>query len=106
MSHQHRQQFEEMRKRLAAIGSKEGNFIKVELLFYDAITVARQYGGDEKENHLLAALKQLQANQYQQTKALFRKSTQREKVIGRFINELKNILTAGVKDAYFHPQLS
>ncbi len=106
ISHQHKLQFEEMKKSLATLGPKEGNFIQVELLFYEAITVAREYGDDENENQLLAALKQLQANQYQQTKAMFKKSSQREVAIRRFINVLKSILAAGAKDAYFHSQLS
>ena len=106
MSLAHKHQFEEMKKNLTTIGYKESNFIKLELLFFDALTIAREYGDDENENYLLAALKQLQANQYEQTKALFKKSSQREQVIRRFSNGLKNILTAGAKDAYFHPQLT
>jgi hypothetical protein len=106
ISPEHKQLFEEMKKELTAIGSKEGNFIKVELMFYQAIAVAREYGDDERENGLLAALKQLQANQYQQTKAFFKKNTQREKVIGRFINSVKTVLTAGMKNEFLQPQLT
>jgi hypothetical protein len=106
LSPEHKKQFEEMRKNLLAIGSRESNFIKVELLFYDAITVARTYGDDEKENGLLAAFKELQSNQYQETKALFNKSVQRERVIRRFISGLKGILSAAMKNAFFQPQLT
>lgn len=95
-----------MRKNLLAIGSKEGNFIKVELMFYDAISVARTYGDDENENGLLAAFKELQGNQYQETKALYNKSVQREKVIRHFISGLKSVLSAGMKNAFFQPQLT
>lgn len=101
---EHKQQFQEIKKKLTAIGAKEGSFIKVELLFYDAMSVAREYGDNEAENGLLAALKQLQANEYRQTKALFNKSAQRERVIRRFINRLKTVLTAGTQNAFFQPQ--
>lgn len=106
ISLQHKQLFEEMKKNLTAIGSKEGNFIKVELMFYQAMTVAREYGDDEKENGLLAALKNLQANQYQETKAFFKKNTQREKVIRKFANSFKSVLTAAMKNEYLQPQLA
>lgn len=106
ISLEHKRQFEEMKKSLTSIGTKEGNFIKVEILFYDAIAVARTYGDDETENGLLAAFKQLQANQYQQTKALFKKSTQRENVIRRFCNSLKSVLTAAIRNEYFQPQFA
>lgn len=102
----HKKQFEEMKKSLVAIGAKEGNFIKVEILFYDAITVARTYGEDPSENPLLAAFKDLQANQYQDTKALFNKNTQRERVIRRFIGSFRTVLTAGIRNAFFQPQLA
>lgn len=103
---EHKHQFEEMKKSLATIGAKEGNFIKVELVFYNAMTVARSYGDDERENGLLAAFKQLQSNQYQQTKAFFKKSTQRESVIRRFSNSLKSVLTAAIRNEYFQPQFA
>src|SRR4051794_15962312 len=105
LSHQHKHRFEEIKKSLTEIGSKEGNFIKVELLFYEVLTIAREYGDDVNENHLLAALKHLQGNQYEQTKAIFKKNTQREHVIRRFINELKNVLTSGIKGSYLQSQL-
>lgn len=106
ISQQHKQRFTEMKKSLAEIGSKEGNFIKVEILFYDAIAVAREYGDNEQENGLLAAFKQIQYDQYQKTKALFRKSSHREQVIRRFCNSLKGVLTAGIRNDYFQPQLA
>src|SRR5438067_11664853 len=93
ISYQHKHRFDEMKKSLLTIGYKECDFIKVELLFFDALAIAREYGDDVSKNHLLASLKQLQANQYQQTKALFKKSSQRELAIRRFIIALKNILT-------------
>ena len=106
ISTQHKQQFEEMKKSLTTIGYKEGNFIKVELLFYNAVAIAREYGDDVHENDLLASLKQLQAKEYENTKTYFRKNVQREQAIRKFSNGLKSILTAGAKDAFFHPQLT
>lgn len=88
------------------IGAKEGNFVRVELLFYEAIAIARAYGNDAADNALLAAFKQLQAEEYQQTKALFKKSVQRERVIRRFISRFKNVLTAGIKNTFLQPQLT
>lgn len=106
LSHAHKKKFEEIKQDLNAAGAKESNFIKVELLFYEALSVAREYGDDVAGNGLLAALKGLQANQYQDTKALFNKSVQRERVIRRFIGSLRTVLLAGVKNAYVQPQLS
>jgi hypothetical protein len=103
---EHKRQFEEIRKKLITVGASESNFIKVELLFYEALSVAREYGDDVSENGLLAALKQLQGKQYQETKGLFKKSIQRERVIRRFISSLKAVLTAGIKNTFFQPQLN
>jgi hypothetical protein len=97
MNHQHRQQLEEMKRQLSIIGFKESNFLKIELLFYDAIEIARAYGNDLNENKLLARLKELQANEYQNTKHLFKKSSQREQVIRRFITGFRSALSAGIK---------
>ena len=106
LSQEHKQSFEEIKKKLTVIGSKESNFLKVELLFYEAMEIARTYGGDLDENKLLAALKQLQTNQYQDTKTVFKKSSQREQVIRRFISQFKNILSAGLKNQFFTQQVS
>ncbi|MDQ3279656.1 MAG: hypothetical protein M3Q06_15120 [Bacteroidota bacterium] len=102
----HKEQLDEIKKNLALVGAKESNFIKIELLFYNALSVARAYGDDTDENALLAALKQLQAREYQQTKVLFKKSEQREKVIRRFISSLKTVLSAAIKNVYLQPQFT
>jgi len=103
IAHKHR--FDEIKKQLVVIGCKEANFIKVELLFYEAMTIAREYGDDIEQNKLLAALKNLQSNQYQNTMERFKKSNQRELVIKRFINQLKIVLTTGMKNSFYEPQL-
>ena len=102
----HKKKFEEIKRNLTTIGAKESTFIKIELLFYDALSVAREYGDDVAENGLLAALKGLQANQYRDTKALFNKSVQRERVIRRFIGSLKEVLTAATRNVFFYPPFS
>jgi hypothetical protein len=66
LSIEHKLLFGEMKKSLSVFGARESNFINVELLFYKAVAVAREYGQDVEENRLLAALKDLQANQYKQ----------------------------------------
>ena len=95
---------EEIRKKLSIIGFKEANFLKIELLFYEAMELARNYGSDMMENKLLYALKQLQVNQYQDTKSFFKKSSQREQVIRRFITGFKSVLSSGVKNMFCTPQ--
>ncbi len=94
---EHKERFEEMRKKLLVLGSRESSFLAVELLFYEAITIARSYGNDPEQNQLLYALKQLESGAYHDTKAHFKKSNQRETVIRRFIVQLKNILNSGIK---------
>lgn len=100
ISPEHKLLFEETKKNLSSIGAKETNFLKVELMFYNVMGIARTYGEDPETNNLLGALKKLQMNEYQQTKTLFKKSVQRERVIRRFMNQLKGILSSGCKNQY------
>jgi hypothetical protein len=106
ITYEHKQNLEEMKRRLSVIGFKEANFLKIELLFYEALEIARAYGSDVQENKLLSALKQLQAHEYQDTKNFFKKSSQREQVIRRFITGFKTVLSAGIKNLFFTPQPS
>ncbi|HEX6334628.1 MAG TPA: hypothetical protein VFZ78_10410 [Flavisolibacter sp.] len=93
VSNEHKQVLAEMRKRLVVIGNKECDFISVELLFYDAIRIARFYGDDPATNSFLSDLKNLEISEYEESRQLFRKSSQREKVIRRFSMRLKTILS-------------
>ena len=104
LTYEDKQHLEEIKKKLSVIGFKEANFLKIELLFYDAMEIARAYGSDLHENKLLHALKQLQVNQYQDTKSYFKKSSQREQVIRRFITGFKTVLSTGIKNMFFTPQ--
>jgi hypothetical protein len=98
ISAEHKARLDEIKKRLKEIGSKESAFIGVEILFYEAIAISRNYGDDQNENQLLAALKKLEANQYKSTKEFFKKSKQREIVIRSFIVQFKTILSMAVKE--------
>ena len=100
ISLQHKKRFEEIKKQLTLTGFKEANFIKVELLFYEAIEIAREYGNDTDQNSFLASLKSLQSNHYKATKEYFKKSSQREQVIKKFMNQFKIILSSGIKNSF------
>jgi hypothetical protein len=89
----HRQRFDEIKKRLQALGFRESEFVKVELLFYEAMDIAKTYGDDPQQNTLLAALKNLHGDEYEKTKAATRKAGERESAIRRFIVALKRILS-------------
>lgn len=87
-----RDELERMKKQLSVLGSREGNFINVEILFYEAITLARTLNDDDQENKLLAALKQIQATEYRSAKELYPRSTMKEKAIRKFMSRFKNAL--------------
>jgi hypothetical protein len=94
----HTKELEEIRKKLSETGWKESHFVSVELLFYESITIARSIGNDPSANEFLASLKQLEANEYKATKEFFRRSTQKEQAIRRFVVHLKNILSIAIKN--------
>jgi hypothetical protein len=92
ISTEHRHRFDEIKKRLSIIGNRESSFTQVELLFYEALSISRNYGDDVNKNGLLADLKRIQTDQYQKTKELTRKS-RREINIRHFITKLKTVLS-------------
>jgi hypothetical protein len=92
LSSLHHGRLAEIKKSLSLLGSKESSFLQVELLFYEALEIAREYGNDLNENSLLVHLKELQENEYQRTKEKTKKSTQREQFIRRFILQFKKVL--------------
>jgi len=94
ISHTHRQRFEEIRKRLQILGYKESQFVKIELLFFEVLSISRTYGEDPEQNSLLAALKNLQHDQYEKTKIATRKAGERESSIRHFVIGLRKILSA------------
>ena len=91
---------EEMKKQLATLGSKESNFLRVELLFYDALQLARNYGSNLQENKLLADLKQLQSTGYADAKSKCKKVSAQERIIKRFIVQFKLVLKNALKKNY------
>lgn len=94
LSLDHKKRFDEIKRRLSALGNGENNFVQVELLFYEAIDIAKEYGEDVQTNPLLAALRQLQQDAYEKTKAPTHKVNQRVILIRRFVMGLKKALSA------------
>lgn len=92
ISSDHRELFDSIRKQLTAIGHRESTFIRVELLFFEALGASRQYGVGT-HNPLHATLKQVESEEYQLTTGAFHKAAQREKVIRHFIVKFKNTLS-------------
>jgi hypothetical protein len=90
----HRKRFEAIKKELSLLGSTESNFLQVELLFFEALSISREYGDDPQANPLLAALRQLQETAYEKTKLPTHKRSQRESLIRRFVLGLKKVLSA------------
>lgn len=93
ISHTDHCRFEEIRKSLQELGYKEGNFVKVELLFFEVLSTAKTYGEDPEQNSLIAALKNLQHDQYEKTRLATRKATERESAIRRFVVALRRVLS-------------
>lgn len=100
LSQEHKQRFIEIKASLAELGCREATFIRVELLFFEALTISRSYSNNEQENRLLAALKDLQANDYAAASGNFAKAIQRERAIRRFVNGFKIILTKAGKNLF------
>lgn len=88
-----KKRFEAIRKDLSLLGCRESSFLKVELLFFEALSISRHYGEDPGQNPLLAQLKQLQGDAYEKTRAVTAKSRQREQHIRKFIVQLKKALS-------------
>ena len=72
-----RKRFDAIRKDLDMLGSRESTFLKVELLFYEALNMAKTYEANVQLNTLLAALRQVQVGAYEKTKEVCRTSTQK-----------------------------
>ena len=89
----HRQRFEEIRKSMQVLGYKESEFVKIELLFFEVLSITKTYGEKPEENDLLAQLKNLQHDQYDKTKIATRKAREREAAIRRFVVALRKILS-------------
>jgi hypothetical protein len=84
---------EEIRKTLSILGCKEGTFLKVELLFYEALTIAKGYGENVQFNKLLASLRDVQSGVYQATKEVCKTSSQKERLIRKFVVQFKKAIS-------------
>ena len=93
ISLEHKKRFDEIKRRLSVLGNGENNFVQVELLFFEALDIAKEYGDDILANPLLASLRQLQQGDYEKTKAPTQKINQRVTVIRRFISGFKKALS-------------
>ena len=102
ISHTDHQKLSELLQKLRQTGNQEHVFVKVEMIFYEVLNMASSYGTDVNNNNLLLPLKQLKQNEYQDTKGFFRKSSQRERAIQRFIHRLKSLLTIMLKEQKLH----
>ncbi|HZI00916.1 MAG TPA: hypothetical protein VEX63_07190 [Flavisolibacter sp.] len=89
----HKRRFYEIRRSLDTIGSNEGSFVKIELLFFEALNIAKDYGSDAGENELLADLRKLQGEAYEKTNEHFKKRSQRELCIRKFISQFKRVIS-------------
>jgi predicted DNA-binding ribbon-helix-helix protein len=67
----------------------ESSFLRLELLFYDVLSIARAYGDEWEANNMLAALKHIQAREYKHANEKFPKSRQRMVAIKKFRTALK-----------------
>jgi hypothetical protein len=83
-SEDHKKKIADVIGKLRAIPGDESSFIRLEILFYDVLTLARTYGEDVNENGLLAGLKRIQGNEYKHAQEKFNKSRQRVLVIKKF----------------------
>jgi hypothetical protein len=96
----HKKRLAEIKASLTLLGSTEGSFTRTEILFFEVLNIAHQYGDEASGNYLLASLKDLEAKEYKATAGLFAKAAQREKVIRQFMYALKAIITKAGKDVY------
>jgi len=75
------------------LGHKESEFVKIELLFFEVLSISKTYGEEPEQNSLLAELRHLQNDQYEKTNIATRKASERESAIRRFVVALRKILS-------------
>jgi DNA-binding FadR family transcriptional regulator len=105
LTQEHKNRLREINEKLKNQKHSEALFTGVEIMFYEAIAIARDYGNDLSGNRLLADLKYLESNQYRATQVQFRKSRQREQKIKSFIRQLVGILTRSSGSIFPHKVL-
>jgi diketogulonate reductase-like aldo/keto reductase len=88
----HKKALSDINRNLMELGCQEANFTKVELLFYEALDTARQYGTDPDANELLQRLSQVRAQSYPLTSNLYQKKLHRERSIRQFIRQFRGAI--------------
>ncbi|HEX2608619.1 MAG TPA: hypothetical protein VHK91_14630 [Flavisolibacter sp.] len=106
LSPQHKQTLAEMKLQLTQLGNREAAFINVELLFFKALTLSREYGEDPDTNSFLKALKQVQSSEHAATFGPFQKAKQREITIRKFMGAFRNVLVKCSKDLYVRKEMA
>ncbi len=93
----HIERVKEILIRLTNTKSNESHFSEIENLFFEVISIVRIYGNDLVENKFLAQLKKLEINEYRlvQDRTLTKKN--RETMIRRLKNSIKQILQKWLK---------
>jgi hypothetical protein len=99
ISSSHKKRFEEIKRNLPLIGYKEDSFSRIELLFFEVLTISRSYGEDPDQNPLLAELKRVHTTEYKRTTEATRKSRQREVNIKHFVMRFKKLLAQSISSA-------
>ncbi len=96
-SHPHKERVKEIFTKLNNTKSDESHFSEIENLFFELISIGRTYGNDLEDNKFLADLKRLETNEYKvvQDKTLTKKN--RETMIRRLKNSIKQILQIWLK---------
>lgn len=87
-----RKRFDAIRKQLDLLGNRESTFLQVELLFFEALNIAKTYGDDVQANALLAAFRNVQAGAYEKTREACKTSAQKERLIRQFTVQFKKAL--------------
>jgi hypothetical protein len=96
ISIQHKERFREIFLKLKVISCNEYSFREIENLFYEALSISRNYGNDATENPYLAELKIMEGKQYRLTQEKYKKSSQRERVIKQFKNSFREKLQSWI----------
>lgn len=84
-------------QKLAPMSTRESAFTGMENLFYRALQLARNYGGDQGENRLLRDFMEVKETVYSETQKPYSKSRQRELSIFHFKTAFKKKLAQWIK---------
>jgi hypothetical protein len=97
LSEVHKRSIDDAIRRIRSISVNEGSFIQLELLYYNLLSIAREYGNDMDENNMLAGLKHIEYNEYKHAQEWFKSSSQKVVAIQKFRLAIKKELSSWVK---------